>query len=85
LKSKLSKYNSVDLSTIFSIIHLLLYTPKAPNDFCCSQVDDAIWVAQKAKSAIKSDWEDATPLMKELELKPKLLMFKSWLWAFATV
>jgi len=49
------------------------------------QVDDAIWVAQKAKSAIKSDWEDATPLMKELEFKPKLLMFKSWLWAFATV
>ncbi|CAL5082890.1 unnamed protein product [Urochloa decumbens] len=49
------------------------------------QVDDAIWVAQKANSAIKSDWEDATPLMKELEFKPKLLMFKSWLWAFATV
>ncbi|KAF8759233.1 hypothetical protein HU200_010263 [Digitaria exilis] len=49
------------------------------------QVDDAIWVAQKANSSIKSDWEDATPLMKELEFKPKLLMFKSWLWAFATV
>ncbi|CAN6205326.1 unnamed protein product [Urochloa humidicola] len=49
------------------------------------QVDDAIWVAQKANSAIKSDWEDATPLMKELNFKPKLLMFKSWLWAFATV
>ncbi|CAD6223819.1 unnamed protein product [Miscanthus lutarioriparius] len=49
------------------------------------QVDDAIWVAQKAKSAIKSDWENATPLMKELKFKPKLLMFKSWLWAFATV
>ncbi|OEL34563.1 Protein SET DOMAIN GROUP 40 [Dichanthelium oligosanthes] len=49
------------------------------------QVHDAIWVAQKACSAIKSDWEDAAPLMKELEFKPKLLMFKSWLWAFATV
>ncbi|CAL5086802.1 unnamed protein product [Urochloa decumbens] len=58
------------------------------NDFeveALQQVDDAIWVAQKANSAIKSDWEDATPLMKELEFKPKLLMFKSWLWAFATV
>ncbi|PUZ71987.1 hypothetical protein GQ55_2G357500 [Panicum hallii var. hallii] len=50
-----------------------------------SSVDDAIWVAQKAISAIKSDWEDATPLMKELDFKPKLLMFKSWIWAFATV
>ncbi|CAN6175361.1 unnamed protein product [Urochloa humidicola] len=49
------------------------------------QVDDAIWVAQKANSAIKSDWEDAIPLMKKLEFKPKLLMFNSWLWAFATV
>ncbi|KAJ1290852.1 hypothetical protein BS78_02G274500 [Paspalum vaginatum] len=49
------------------------------------QVDEAIWVAQKANRAIKSDWEDAMPLMKKLEFKPKLLMFKSWLWAFATV
>ncbi|KAG8100016.1 hypothetical protein GUJ93_ZPchr0013g35847 [Zizania palustris] len=49
------------------------------------QVDDAIWVAQKALRGIRSDWEEATPLMKRLGLKPKLLMFKSWLWAFATV
>ncbi|KAL6639219.1 hypothetical protein ACP70R_022949 [Stipagrostis hirtigluma subsp. patula] len=49
------------------------------------QVDDAIWVAQKAIRAIKADWEEAAPLMKGLEFKSKLLMFKSWLWAFATV
>ncbi|TVU39347.1 hypothetical protein EJB05_12760, partial [Eragrostis curvula] len=49
------------------------------------QVDDAIWVAQKAIRSIRSDWEQATPLMKELEFKPKLVMFKSWLWAFAMV
>ncbi|GJN07486.1 hypothetical protein PR202_ga25322 [Eleusine coracana subsp. coracana] len=49
------------------------------------QVDDAIWVAQKAIHAIKSDWEEATQPMKELGFKPKLIMFKSWLWAFATV
>ncbi|KAF6985379.1 unnamed protein product [Triticum aestivum] len=49
------------------------------------QVDDAIWVAQKAVSAIRSEWEEATPLMRELDFKPKLLMFKTWLWAFATV
>uniref|UniRef100_A0ACD5U7M9 Uncharacterized protein n=1 Tax=Avena sativa TaxID=4498 RepID=A0ACD5U7M9_AVESA len=49
------------------------------------QVDDAIWVAQKALSAIRSEWEEATTLMQELDFKPKLLMFKTWLWAFATV
>jgi hypothetical protein len=49
------------------------------------QVEDAIWVAQKALSAIRSEWEEATPLMQELEFKPKLLMFKTWIWAFATV
>ncbi|VAH36546.1 unnamed protein product [Triticum turgidum subsp. durum] len=48
------------------------------------QVDDAIWVAQKAVSAIRSEWEEAAPLMRELDFKPKLLMFKTWLWAFAT-
>jgi hypothetical protein len=49
------------------------------------QVHDAIWVAQKAHAAIRSEWEEATPLMQELDFKPKLLMFKTWLWAFATV
>ncbi|XP_006657681.2 protein SET DOMAIN GROUP 40 [Oryza brachyantha] len=49
------------------------------------QVDEAIWVAQKALRGIRSDWQGATPLMKGLGFKPKLLMFKSWLWAFATV
>uniref|UniRef100_A0A0D3GQU5 SET domain-containing protein n=1 Tax=Oryza barthii TaxID=65489 RepID=A0A0D3GQU5_9ORYZ len=49
------------------------------------QVDEAIWVAQKALRGIRSDWEEATPLMKGLGFKPKLLMFKSWIWAFATV
>ncbi|VAH51864.1 unnamed protein product [Triticum turgidum subsp. durum] len=48
------------------------------------QVDDAIWVAQKVLSAVRSEWEEATPLMRELDFKPKLLMFKTWLWAFAT-
>ncbi|KAK3124973.1 hypothetical protein QOZ80_7BG0598020 [Eleusine coracana subsp. coracana] len=49
------------------------------------QVDDAIWLAQKAIHAIKSDWEEATQPMKELGFKPELIMFKSCLWAFATV
>ncbi|KQK16331.1 protein SET DOMAIN GROUP 40 isoform X1 [Brachypodium distachyon] len=49
------------------------------------QVDDAIWIAQKSLSAIRSEWEDATPLMQGLKFKPKLLIFKTWLWAFATV
>jgi hypothetical protein len=56
-----------------------------PMNFVIYQVDDAIWVAQKAIHAVRSDWEEATQLMKELGFKPKLVMFKSWLWAFAMV
>lgn len=53
-------------------------------NFVIYDVDDAIWVAQTAIRAIRSDWEEATQPMKELGFKPKLVMFKSWLWAFAT-
>lgn len=70
--------------TVFG--YRLLHARNTLNGFCFDyQVDDAIWVAQKAVSAIRSEWEEATPLMRELDFKPKLLMFKTWLWAFATV
>ncbi|XP_058098153.1 protein SET DOMAIN GROUP 40 isoform X3 [Magnolia sinica] len=49
------------------------------------QVDDAIWTSEKAVSRAQSDWKEALALMKELELKPQLLSFRSWLWASATV
>ncbi|XP_072984290.1 protein SET DOMAIN GROUP 40 isoform X1 [Typha latifolia] len=49
------------------------------------QVEDVIWVAEKAVHRAKSDWEEAIPLMKEMDFNPQLLKFKSWLWASATV
>ncbi|XP_058098152.1 protein SET DOMAIN GROUP 40 isoform X2 [Magnolia sinica] len=49
------------------------------------QVDDAIWTSEKAVSRAQSDWKEALALMKELELKPQLLSFRSWLWASATI
>lgn len=81
LKLKLFKYRSVNK---FSIIFCPTLQ-RHPVIFVVQVDDEAIWVAQKANRAVKSGWEDAMPLMKKLEFKPKLLMFKSWLWAFAMV
>ncbi|KAI3982980.1 hypothetical protein MKX01_010463 [Papaver californicum] len=49
------------------------------------QVDDAIWAAERAVSKAEMEWREAIPLMRELELRPQLLTFKSWLWSSATV
>ncbi|KAJ6792180.1 protein SET DOMAIN GROUP 40 [Iris pallida] len=49
------------------------------------QVEDAIWVSEKAVQKSKSDWKMAIVLMQEMELKPQLLTFKAWLWASATL
>ncbi|KAJ4961061.1 hypothetical protein NE237_020971 [Protea cynaroides] len=49
------------------------------------QVDDAIWATEKAISKAELDRKEALPLMKDLELRPQLLTFSSWLWASATV
>ncbi|OAY65229.1 Protein SET DOMAIN GROUP 40 [Ananas comosus] len=49
------------------------------------QLEDTIWVAEKAVKKAKSDWEEVITLMKEMQLKPQLLTLKSWLWASATV
>lgn len=49
------------------------------------QVDDAIWAAERAVSKAEMEWNEAIPLMRELELRPQLLTFKSWLWSSATV
>ncbi|GMY12779.1 protein SET DOMAIN GROUP 40 [Fagus crenata] len=49
------------------------------------QLDDAIWAAQKAISKAKSEWKEAKQLMEQLQLKPQLLTFRSWLWASATI
>ncbi|XP_062107621.1 protein SET DOMAIN GROUP 40 isoform X5 [Humulus lupulus] len=48
-------------------------------------VEDAIWATQKATLKAELEWKEANVLMKELNLKPRLLTFKAWLWASATV
>ncbi|GFQ05151.1 protein set domain group 40 [Phtheirospermum japonicum] len=49
------------------------------------QIDDAIWTAEKAVLKDKAEWEEATPLMCEVNLKPQLRTFIAWLWASATI
>ncbi|XP_017975093.1 PREDICTED: protein SET DOMAIN GROUP 40 isoform X1 [Theobroma cacao] len=49
------------------------------------QVDYAIWAAQKALSKAEYEWKEATPLMKELKLKPQFLTFRAWIWATGTI
>ncbi|GER27237.1 SET domain-containing protein, partial [Striga asiatica] len=49
------------------------------------QIDDAIWSAEKAVIKGKMEWEEATALMRELNLKPQLRTLKAWLWAYATI
>ncbi|MCL7050177.1 hypothetical protein MKW94_016709 [Papaver nudicaule] len=49
------------------------------------QVDDAIWATERAVSKAEMQWKEAVPLMRELELRPQLLTFRSWLWSSATV
>lgn len=48
-------------------------------------MDDAIWTAEKAISKAETEWREASRLMEELKVKPKLTSFRAWLWACATV
>ncbi|CBI27360.3 unnamed protein product, partial [Vitis vinifera] len=49
------------------------------------QVDDAIWVTERAILKAELEWKKAIPLMEELKLKPQLQNFRAWLWASSTV
>ncbi|KAK8954034.1 Protein SET DOMAIN GROUP 40 [Platanthera zijinensis] len=49
------------------------------------QVEDAIWVSEKAVVKARSEWKEGLLVMQEMELKPQLLSFRSWLWASSTV
>jgi hypothetical protein len=53
--------------------------------FCGYQVDEAMWVTEKAVQKAKSEWKEALALMEDLMFKPQLLSFKAWVWAAATV
>lgn len=49
------------------------------------QVDEAMWVTEKAIQKAKSEWKEAHALMEDLMFKPQLLTFKAWVWAASTV
>ncbi|KAG7550951.1 SET domain [Arabidopsis thaliana x Arabidopsis arenosa] len=49
------------------------------------QVEDAVWVTEKAIAKCQSEWKEAGSLMKELELKLKFRSLQAWLWASATI
>ncbi|KAG8662558.1 hypothetical protein MANES_01G124000v8 [Manihot esculenta] len=49
------------------------------------QVDDAVWTTEKAISKAETEWKQATLLMQELKLKPRLLSLRAWIWASATI
>ncbi|XP_057442069.1 protein SET DOMAIN GROUP 40 isoform X2 [Lotus japonicus] len=49
------------------------------------QVDEAMWVTEKAVLKAKSEWKEAHALMDDLMFKPRLLTFKAWVWAAATI
>ncbi|KAG5081187.1 hypothetical protein JHK86_005252 [Glycine max] len=48
------------------------------------QVDEAMWVTEKAMLKAKSEWKEAHALMEDLMFKPQFLTFKAWVWAAAT-
>lgn len=48
-------------------------------------MDDAVWTTEKAISKAETEWKQATLLMQELKLKPRLLSLRAWIWASATV
>ncbi|KAK7300619.1 hypothetical protein RJT34_11467 [Clitoria ternatea] len=49
------------------------------------QVDEALWVTEKAILKSKSEWKEAHTLMEDLMFRPQLLTFKAWVWAAATI
>ncbi|KFK25937.1 hypothetical protein AALP_AA8G182500 [Arabis alpina] len=49
------------------------------------QVEDAVWVTEKAIAKSQSEWKEAGAFMKELDLKPKFQSLQAWLWASATI
>ncbi|CAJ1970815.1 unnamed protein product [Sphenostylis stenocarpa] len=49
------------------------------------QVDEAMWVTEKAILKAKSEWRDAHALMEDLMFRPQFLTFKAWVWASATI
>ncbi|XP_027939035.1 protein SET DOMAIN GROUP 40 isoform X1 [Vigna unguiculata] len=49
------------------------------------QVDEAVWVTEKAILKAKSEWKESHALMEDLMFRPQFLTFKAWVWAAATI
>ncbi|KAF5957941.1 hypothetical protein HYC85_005166 [Camellia sinensis] len=69
LRHKLSKFVFQDYKFVLSL----------------NIVNDAIWAAEKATVKAEFDWKEAISLMKELKLNHRLLTFRAWLWASASI
>jgi hypothetical protein len=67
------------------LLKIVLLQGKCGTFLLFFKVEDAVWIAEKAVERAKSDWRGSLTLLKELDIKPQLLNFKSWLWACQTV
>jgi hypothetical protein len=49
------------------------------------QVEEAVWVAERAAETVRQEWNEARPLIKMLSLGRRFDSLHAWLWASATV
>ncbi|KAG4168881.1 hypothetical protein ERO13_A12G052400v2 [Gossypium hirsutum] len=82
---KVPKSALITTDSLLSRDETLSLALKAHPSHSSTQVDYAIWAAQKAVAKAKYEWEQAFTLMKELKLKPPLLTFRAWIWATGTI
>ncbi|KAA3461037.1 protein SET DOMAIN GROUP 40 isoform X2 [Gossypium australe] len=82
---KVPKSALITTDSLLSRDETLSLALKAHPSLSSTQVDYAIWAAQKAVTKAKYEWEQAFTLMKELMLKPPLLTFRAWIWATGTI
>ncbi|PPS12494.1 hypothetical protein GOBAR_AA08161 [Gossypium barbadense] len=82
---KVPKSALITTDSLLSRDETLSLALKAHPSHSSTQVDYAIWAAQKAVTKAKYEWEQAFTLMKELKLKPPLLTFRAWIWATGTI
>ncbi|KAL6523055.1 hypothetical protein OROMI_031403 [Orobanche minor] len=91
LSAAFEKYPLLSSTQIFSIAILnevnkgrsswwFPYLKQFPRSYdMLAKIDDAIWTAENAVLNSKMEWEEATPLMREVNLKPQLRIFNAWL------
>ena len=68
------------LPTTF-FLHLLLLLPP----LFLPQVPSSIQECQDACLAVKAEWQQTLPLLRQMKLPPKFLRLAAWNWAHCTV